>query len=885
MRIHNLTNSEVFRLLVTSDDGLADDEARRRLSEYGFNEIRAVKKISLLSRFLSQFTHFLAILLWTAAGLAFLSESLNPGEGMLSLGMAIIAVIVINAVFTFIQEYRAEKVIEALQKQLPFKVRAIRAGKQIDIFAREVVPGDVIVVNEGDKVPADARLTESNRVMVNNAPLTGESAARARKDDPFEGEFLDSPNIVFAGTHIMSGTGKAVVFATGMSTEFGKIAHLTSTVEPGLTPLQKEIVRVTRIVAAIAIMTGIFFFAIGLLSGKGFWHNFLFAIGILIANVPEGLLPTVTLSLAMGSQRMAKRNALIKTLSAVETLGSVTYICTDKTGTLTRNIMETRKVWAMDTGEQGINEYRYESNAKLMAVAAFCNNASFDQERYRGDPTEAALLRAALPHVAGRKSARLRELPFDSDRKMMTTLTNIDGELLVLSKGAVEMILPLCTEIALRQGVQPLRDESVDSLMRAYRNLTGEGLRVMAFAFRSLQSNPDEKEDLESGLTFAGLIGLEDPPRPEVAAAIGKCRDAGIRVVMITGDAGLTAAAIARQVGLADASARVIESKEFEAMSDKDLYDRILSGTAIFARMTPRHKMRMVSVLKDEGERIAVTGDGVNDAPALRRADIGIAMGISGTDVAKESADMILLDDNFASIVSAIEEGRAIYENIRKFISYIFASNIPEAVPFIAYVLLSIPLPLTILQILAIDLGTDLFPALALGAEAPSLDVMKQPPRNTDERLLSGGLLARAYLFLGPIEAFAGLFGFFLFLHTSGWHYGDMLPADNVLYLQATTVCMGAIIIAQIGNVFACRSFKESIVSIGFFSNRLVLSGIALELVLAVFIIYTGPGNAFFGTAPVDMRIWLTLVPFGFLLILAEEGRKYLVRRRLRYAS
>ncbi len=885
MRIHNLSTAEALQSLVTRDIGLDDDEARRRLAEYGFNEIRKVQKKPLFLKFFSQFTHFLAVLLWIAACLAFLSEYFSPGEGMLSLGIAIIAVIMINALFTFIQEYRAEKVIEALQKQLPFMVKVIRSGNQADIRACEVVPGDVIVVNEGDKVPADGRLIEANRLMVNNAPLTGESDVRARTALPFAGEFIDSPNIVFAGTHIISGTGKAVVLATGMTTEFGKIAHLTSTVEPGLSPLQKEIIRVTRIVAAIAVITGVFFFAIGFLAGKDFWHNFLFAIGILIANVPEGLLPTVTLSLAMGSQRMAKRNALIKTLSAVETLGSVTYICTDKTGTLTRNMMEARKVWTLHCGGQNIIEHHDPSNSRFMAVAAFCNNASFDDNACRGDSTEVALLRASRIYVADKKAERLREIPFDSDRKMMTTLTIVDGAPCVLTKGAVEMVLSLCVDIAGPEGIKPLDDASRVTLMRAYQDMMDEGLRVMAFAFRLLQAVPPEDEELEVGLSFAGLIGLEDPPRPEVAEAVGKCCEAGIRVLMITGDAGRTAGAIARQVGLAESSARIIEAKEFEAMSDRDLFRAVQSGARIFARMTPRHKMRVVSVLKDEGERVAVTGDGVNDAPALRKADIGIAMGISGTDVAKESADMILLDDNFASIVNAIEEGRAIYENIRKFISYIFASNIPEAVPFIVYVLFSIPLPLTILQILAIDLGTDLFPALALGAEAPSPEVMKQPPRDPEERLLSAGLLARAYLFLGPIEAFAGLFGFFFFLQSSGWHYGEVLAADSSLYIQATTVCMGAIIIAQVGNVFACRSFRASIFSIGFFSNRLVLIGIVLELILAAIIIYTGAGNSFFGTAPVDMRVWLMLIPFAVLIILAEEGRKYIVRSKNRCVS
>lgn len=878
MRIHTQSKEEVLQSLVTRIDGLSDEEAGHRLKEYGPNAIREVRKQSLLLKLLAQFTHFLAILLWIAAGLAFLSEYFSPGEGMLALGLAIVAVVVINAFFTFIQEYRAERVIEALQKQLPFRVKAVRDGRQREIPARDVVPGDIMVLQEGDRVPADARLVDANRMLVNNAPLTGESDARSRSAEPAIGDYLESPNIVFAGTHVVSGTGRAVVFATGMSSEFGKIAHLTSTVDPGLSPLQKEIVKVTRIVAVIALVTGVVFFAIGLSVGKSFWQNFLFAIGILIANVPEGMLPTVTLSLAMGSQRMAKRNALIKTLSAVETLGSVTYICTDKTGTLTRNAMEVRKVWTAEKGVQSIDVYREEQGSKFMTIAGFCNNAVSDQERYLGDPTEVALLMAARHYVTDKKTERLDEIPFDSERKMMTTLTVVDGVSLVLTKGAVEKILPLCVALETSAGVRRMDDADRTALMQGYRAMTGEGLRVMAFAFKIMPESSTPRA-LEGDLICAGLIGMEDPPRPEVAEAIAKCRDAGIRVIMITGDAGFTAAAIGWQIGLSGNEARVVEAAELDAMSDLELYSAVQANVAVFARMTPRHKMRIVSVLKDEGERVAVTGDGVNDAPALRRADIGIAMGIAGTDVAKESADMILLDDNFASIVNAVEEGRTIFENIRKFISYIFASNIPEAVPFIVYVLFSIPLPLTILQILAIDLGTDLFPALALGAEAPSPEVMKQPPRDPDERLLSAGLLTRAYLFLGPIEAFAGLFGFFLFLQMSGWNYGEILSANSTLYIQATTVCLGAIIIAQIGNVFACRSFRESIFSIGFFTNRLVLIGIVIELVLAGFIIYSKPGNAFFGTAPVDAWVWLMLIPFSVMIVAAEEGRKLVVRK------
>ena len=928
MNIHNLSREQVLKSLVTSDKGLSEDEALRRLHEYGLNEIKEVRRKPLYLRFISQFTHFLAILLWIAAVLCFLSEYLHPGEGLLFLGIAILGVILINAVFTFIQEYRAEKAIEALKKLLPFNVKALREGTAKEVRAERIVPGDLMLLSEGDKVPADARLIESNRLMVNNASLTGESDAKPRNHEIFEGDYFESPNIVFAGTHVMSGSGKAVAFATGMSTEFGKIAHLTGGIQERLGPLQKEIVRVTKIVAVIALTTGVFFFSLGFFIGRSFWHNFFFAIGIIIANVPEGLLPTVTLSLAMGSQRMAKKKALIKTLTSVETLGSVTVICTDKTGTITQNKMEVEKVWTIErqgSGDEGI-EHRQPPFKKggegeifkqgktcdmLMTIAYLCNNAVYDGEKYKGDPTEAAILKAArkalgdvkdvrykeLSHVL--KAERIFEIPFDSERKRMTTVNKLDDKTLVLTKGALETLLPLCTGIFINNEIKTFSDDTKESLMHAYHSMMDEGLRVIAFAFKEITSdNPPippfvkgglggifkgeflSENYLEKELIFTGLMGLEDPPRPEVRDAINKCQEAGIKVIMITGDASRTAVSIARRVGLVRGNPVVVEGHEMHIMTDSGLREKLSSDEIIFARMTPIHKMRIVSVLEDEGERVAVTGDGVNDAPALKKANIGIAMGITGTDVAREAADMVLLDDNFASIVNAIEEGRSIFENIRKFITYIFASNIPEIVPYIAYIIFRIPLPLTIMQILAVDLGTDMFPALALGAEKPAKGVMKQPPRGPDEKLLNFRILSRAYLFLGPIEAFAGLFGFFYVLNSGGWRWGEMLSSNNILYMQATTACLGAIIITQIGNVFACRSFRASVFSIGFFSNRLILFGIAVELILSAFIVYHPWGNKIFGTSSLGLNVWLILIPFGIGLLLAEELRKLYVRGR-----
>lgn len=882
MKINNLTKEEVFRNLVTSENGLSEEEARKRFLEFGLNEIREVKKTPLSIRFLKQFIHFLAILLWVGAGLAFLSEYLHPGEGMLTLGLAIIGVIFINALFTFIQEYRAEKSVEKLRLLLPFNVKVIREGKEKEISAKDIVPGDLIVLSEGDKIPADSRLIDTTYLMVNNAPLTGESDPVPLQHEPCEGELIESRNIAFAGTTVVSGSGRAVVFATGMRTEFGRIAHLTSAVEAGLSPLQKEIVKITRIIAFLATVMGIVFFFIGQFIGRSFWENFIFAIGIIIANVPEGLLPTVTLALAMGSQRMAKRKALIKTLTSVETLGSVTLICTDKTGTLTQNKMEVKKIWTIDNQQSTID--------LLMKTACFCNNAKFIDGQYKGDPTETALFKYARERFGDIKAERISEIPFDSERKRMTTINIVAGQRFAFTKGAMESVFPLCSSLLINGEKIPLDEAHKKQVIDAYHLLMDSGLRVLTFAYREITplSSPlnlrrerggVKDSSPEKDMTFIGLIGLEDPPRPEVPDAIRKCHEAGIKVIMITGDGSRTALAIAREIGLVKGNPVVIEGYHFVKMSDRELGEKLFEKEIIFARMTPKHKMRVVSILKEEGERVAVTGDGVNDAPALKKADIGIAMGIAGTDVAKEAADMILLDDNFATIVNAIEEGRAVYENIRKFISYIFSSNIPEIVPYLAYVLFRIPLPLTIMQILAVDLGTDMLPALALGAEKPTKDLMKQPPRDPRERLLNFKLLSRAYLFLGPIEAAAGLFGFFYVLKSGDWQWGEMLPSNNLLYMQATTACLTAIIITQIANVFACRSFRESIFRIGFFSNRLIFIGIALEIALQLFIVYHPWGNAIFSTYPIAAQVWLVLIPFAVILFVAEETRKLIAKK------
>jgi sodium/potassium-transporting ATPase subunit alpha len=660
---------------------------------------------------------------------------------------------------------------------------------------------------------------------------------------------------------------------------------------------------------------GIVFFFIGVSMGRGVWVSFVFGVGIIVANVPEGLLPTVTLALAVGSQRMARRKALIKQLTSVETLGCTTVICTDKTGTLTENRMRVDRLYVdgveVQAGESRLlvhgkepSAYDREQWEPLFQGLTLCNNAKrvrrqTGQVSFTGDPTEVALVEFAEAYGAMDRDRfpRMGELPFDADRKRMSTIHWMEGRLVAFVKGAPEFLLPLCNRSRVHADVSLMTPSERVTILAQSRGFAQQAYRVLAVAMREIETGAAQNlgpDAVERDLTFLGLVAMMDPPHREVPEAVARCRKAGVRVIMITGDHPLTALALARKIGLVaalpddppDASLGVIEGLQLDGMSDEELR-RLLArlGTAeaepVFARMAPRHKMRVVSVLKDMGEVVAVTGDGVNDAPALQKADIGIAMGVAGTDVAKETADMILLDDNFATIVNAIEEGRAVYANIRKFVTYVLSSNVPEIVPYLGYGLFAIPLPLTVPQILAVDLGTDMVPALALGAEAPHAGIMDVPPRPRTERLLSLSLLLRAYAFLGLIEAGIAMAAFFWFLRAQGWTWGAPLDWTDPLYRQATTVTFAAIVVAQVANVFACRSERVSAFRLGFLTNPFILWGIAVELTLLALIVYTPFGNLVLGTGPLPWWAWGPLLVGAAALLLAEEIRKLVAAKLL----
>lgn len=874
MRIQEIPTEAVYEALASSANGLSASEAARRLAEYGPNQVERVQTSPLWLSFVRQFTHLFAIVLWAAAAMAGLAEIQQPGEGMGLLAIAIILVILINGGFAFWQEYRSERALESLRKLLPHKVKVRRDAIVAEVFTENLVPGDLVLLGEGDSVPADCRLVHAVGVQVNMAAVTGESVALGRDAQPDTHVDLTSAgNILTAGSSIVSGETEAVVFATGMRTLLGGIAHLTQTAGEQPSPLQREVVHLSRIIAGLAAGLGVVFFAIGVSLGMSWWQASIFAIGLMVANVPEGLLPTVTLALAMAGQRLAAKKVLVRKLAAVETLGSTTVICTDKTGTLTENRMVAREVFV--DGERLSLDQAKEAGRLLFETASLCHTIELVDGRLTGDPTEIAMVEmAGGPSLA----QPLNGIAFDPARRRMSLLY-AGGEGGVLHvKGALDAVLPLCRFITDSKGERPLTDADRTMIREAETAMADAGLRVLALARRELPAGT-LKDQWEGDLVFLGLVALEDPARAEVPAAIVQCRRAGIKVVMVTGDHPRTAEAIARKIGLVKRHhPRIIVGEHLQRMSKTQLQLALDSPELIFARTRADQKWRIVEALQAKGAVVAVTGDGVNDAPALKQADIGIAMGISGTEVAREAADMILLDDNFASIVAGIEEGRTVFDNIRKFLTYILTSNIPEIVPYLLFAVLDVPLALTVIQILAVDLGTDMLPALALAVEKPEREVMDRPPRARGQRLIDTALLGRAYGFLGLIQAVGAMTAFFAILMGGGWSWGA--TPDPGLYRQATTACLATIVIMQMANLFICRSRTHSALVRNPFGNRMIPMGLAFEGCLIVAIVYSPLGNALFATAPLPADAWVRAAAFALGLLAAEEARKAFVRAR-----
>jgi Ca2+-transporting ATPase len=900
-----LSRQEILEELQTTEQGLSPAEAARRLAETGPNRIERVRRRPLILRFGANFVNLFALLLWTASGFSYLA-------GMRELAGAIPLVILINAVFSFWQEYRAEKAIEALEKLLPAKTRLCRDGQVREVEAVGVVPGDVIILEAGDQICADARLIEAQDFRVDNSPLTGESRPAYKFAEPVEDgqQFLwtEMPNLVFAGTAALSGAARAVVIATGMDTQLGNIASLTQWVEEKLSPLQREMQVVARVVAAVAFSVGLLFFCVSLLTGKlTLFGSLIFAIGMIVAFVPEGLLPTLSLSLALAVQRLARKNALVKKLSGVETLGAATVICTDKTGTLTTNEVMVERLWLagdllqvtgyglkvegrLELGGAPLPPEKAQSPLLELALtgAVLCNNAALTETGAPvGDPTEAALL--VLAAKAGRNAAeirrsqpRLQVFPFESVRKRMSTVNAFPGGgRRVWVKGAPDTLIPRCRTITDWQGQRrELTAQDRALLIQTMNQLAQQGQRLLALACKEAEAGEVSQAEAESDLSLLALTGMMDPPRPEVPPAIAKCRRAGIRIVMVTGDFGGTARAVARQIGMSlDPRFPILSGEMVSRMSQVQLR-RLLKreGDMIFARTSPEEKLRIVTALRNLGHTVAVTGDGVNDGPALKAADMGVAMGRRGTEVSRAAAAMVLADDNFASIVAAIEEGRAVYANIKKFVTYIFASNVAEAVPFILFVLAGIPLPLGIMQILAVDLGADLLPALALGSEPPEPGIMDRPPRSPQDHLIDLKV-ARRFVLLGLLTAAAGLASYFYVYWLAGWRPGLEMAASGPLYLRATTMCYGGIIAAAAGNALALRTERESLFRVGLFSNRLLLGGLAGVGAILLALSYAPFLQKIFQTAPLAGRDLLFLLIFPPLQLLASELHKAWLRR------
>lgn len=861
---HALDLSEVEKLLKTNKEkGLTENEATTRLAEKGLNELPERRRRSPAILFLSQFNDFMIWVLLAAvliSGLV-LREALDA---------AVIAVIVVvNAILGFAQEYKAERAISALKKLAAPTANIIRDGQEREILARELTPGDLILVEAGDRVPADARLIEAVNLTVNEALLTGESTPSEKRDTIKLDEdvpLLDRENMLYLGTTALAGRGKALVVATSSSTEMGKIAEMVQEPEEKETPLQNELREVGKRIAIACLIIAAVVFGVGVLRGNDWSLMFLAGVSLAVAAIPEGLPAIVTITLGLGLERMAKKNGIVRRLPAVETLGAATVICTDKTGTLTRNEMRVGLI-RLDKKEVRLREGESLPDVKrlkmLLSMAVLCNDARKGAEEiYIGDPTEIALLIAGeqanlSKDVLNHNFPRVSEIPFDSDRKMMTTIHSTAGHYTSFSKGAPEIILSRCSKVWTDKDIEPLNEKRRKDILEENNRLASQAYRTIAFAFREFDFKPNEAQ-AEEKLTFVGLAGITDPPRPEAYEAIKTCQRAQIKVAMVTGDHLATAEAVGRELSLLSEGQEIITTSELSKMSVEDLTERV-DQISIYARITAEDKMRIIEALRRKGHTIAMTGDGVNDAPALRKADIGVAMGKIGADVAKEASDMILTDDNFATIVAAIREGRTIFDNLKKFIYFLLSCNISEVLVMFLAMVFGMPLPLLPVQILWINLVTDGLPAMALGIDVPEPGVMGQPPRRKEERVLATNKQLNL--------AWQGV------LMTAGalLSYVIALYALKTGLTEARTVLFTTLVLAQLFHTFNSRSETKSALRVGLFSSTPLLAALGASFLLQLAVIYIPFLRPLFHTEPINIVNWLLILTLSILPVIGIE--------------
>ncbi len=851
-----MTEDELYKELKTDRNGLSADESRKRLSQYGHNRLEEKPGKSPLLIFFEQFTNILILILIVAAVIsAFIGDLTDT--------IVILAIVLLNAVIGFFQEYRAERALAALKKLEIPAATIIRDGKHQQIPATEIMPGDIVVLTAGEIVPADIRLIESPNLMIDESSLTGESTPVEKSTNIISEEtsLADRRNMTFKGTVITYGRGVGVVVTTGMSTELGRIAYLLQETEKIKTPLQIKLDVMGKRLAVAALLLCLIIFIAGIWRGESLQLMSLTAISLAVAAIPESLPAVITIVLALGAYRMSKVNALIRKLPAVETLGCVTAICSDKTGTLTQNKMkvefiydgkELKKKWSLDTSDMNL----------IFKAMTLCNDASIDNDKGIGDPTEIALLKAASEigihkNELEKSYPRINEIPFDSFKKRMTTINSSpDNQEIYLAfmKGSVDSVLDI---------------SSIDSNMKEQilienEKMAADGIRVLALAYREIEKGMPLSE-VEKGLTFLGLVGMIDPPREEAYEAVKICMKAGIVPIMITGDHPSTAKSIAKRLGITNENGQIITGRDMELLEPAHL-NNLLASVRVFARVSPEDKIRIVTSLKDKGHIVAMTGDGVNDAPALKKADIGIAMGITGTDVSKEASDIILRDDNFATIVKAVYEGRVIYDNIRKFIRYMLSTNSGEILTMFFALMIGMPLPILPIQILWINLVTDSFPALALGVEPAEKNVMNRPPRDPKESIFARGLWQHI-IWVGLLMSF-GTLGVMAW----GLKYDDLDHARSMVFFTLAGF--------QMFHVMAIRSERESIFTLGLLSNKALLGAVVLTFILQLMITYTPILQRIFKTAPLSTIELFICVTISFSVFIAVEVEKAYFRRK-----